>query len=52
MNKQQIKWASEHDWFICAYDGYERGVVVRDDFEPEKQKVFTDFRKLRVWAGY
>jgi len=53
LSDEQIAWASQHDWFLRAsqQEGY---VVVRDwtkDGE-EVQAYFSDFAKLRAWAGY
>jgi hypothetical protein len=50
MTAQQIKWAAEHDWF----DGW----TFFNDFSCDKVvwtksgESFTDFWKLRAWAGY
>ena len=68
MTPAQIKWASQHDWYISSNSD---GVVVRDfDLEPSKyilingkpikkegawvkiERVFTDFQALYEWAGY
>lgn len=66
MNKQQVNWASQHDWFVktvrCQVaEQYEFviGVEVREVLlkieEGEYQEEilnFTDFKELREWAGY
>jgi len=52
LNKQQLKWASQHDWFVKeSFEGY---VVVRDyDSAGNLElKTFKDFQELRSWAGY
>lgn len=58
MTKQQIKWASEHDWYLgpAATDG---GILVQDHVvnmntgeSTITAKMFTDFAALRKWAGY
>ena len=48
MTYLQIKWASQHDWFLTA-----RGnkVLVRGD-NGEPNKWFSDYTALRTWAGY
>ena len=51
MNYLQIKWASQHDWYLTT-----RGnkVLVRD-YTSEGVKAsrwFSDYNKLRIWAGY
>lgn len=55
MTKQQVKWASQHDWYIgdVEHDGY-RAVLVRD-YHPSGEyfvNTFSDFNKLKKWAGY
>ena len=51
MNEQQIKWASQHDWFIDARDSV---VLVAERYagEPTKYIKFSDFKALKEWAGY
>lgn len=49
MTAQQIKWASEHDWYL-DHDGI-GGVICLDTMTGE-QVTFWDFKKLRNWAGY
>lgn len=53
MTKQQIRWASEHDWFILPLVG---GVMVRDYIDNDANKPtsikFTCFEELYAWAGY
>ena len=59
LTEQQVKWASQHDWFIKTVrcqdaEQYEFviGVVVRDDLVATETQIFTDFQELRNWAGY
>lgn len=66
MNIKQIKWASQHDWFIKT-NGL--GVVVRefilvdsvyqvdgvslvDGVYEESVIQIDDFKELKEWAGY
>lgn len=48
MTKQQIAWASRHDWFIEGFDG---AVLVRED-ETGRERTFDNIKSLRAWAGY
>lgn len=55
ITQKQIKWASEHDWFVDAnYDGIQalERLVNVDGSVKESVVVFTDFKELRDWAGY
>jgi len=55
MTKEQIDWAMQHDWAVSRV---RNGVLVVDTAVSSDGKVtsfrriFTDFRKLRIWAGY
>lgn len=54
MNNKQIKWASQHDWFIKANSV---GVLVKDfvivDGAYEERVIqMDDFQELKEWAGY
>ena len=51
LTNYQIKWASDHDWFLLAKHG---SVFVRNDLEGhfDGYLVFNDIEKLRAWAGY
>lgn len=59
MTKQEIKWASQHDWFSHS-NGDVVYVIehVADVTKPgelnwvETTKAFNDLEKLRNWAGY
>lgn len=56
MTPQQIAWAARHDWFVSsAKDGsvavVERATLNGEDL-PDEILAFSDFRALRVWAGY
>lgn len=63
MTSQEIKWASEHDWFIAEHCGYvhAREIVVREEYTTaegihfpyaviEKRRMFSSFQQLREWA--
>ena len=54
MTKQQIKWASVHDWFLTATSNT---VTVRDYEMQDGQyipirKTFDNLTELKIWAGY
>lgn len=54
LTPSQIKWASQHDWFVEAYDGF---IACWDVSTHRGQTSRTivyhhDFAKLRDWAGY
>ncbi len=55
MNERQIKWASQHDWYV-SNDGNEitvREVCRRPNGSTiETLKRFSTFADLREWAGY
>lgn len=57
MTEQQIKWATSHDWFVAVLDSG-KGVLVtdryvtRDGVEHADSKEFSNYRRLRDWAGY
>lgn len=56
MTRQQQRWASAHDWFshiedngaVCVVEtlAHVSGEVTR------AARIFTDYRALRIWAGY
>ncbi len=48
MNKQQIAWAKQHDWF---YAERSQGVVAYEG-ETDSYIYFDDMSYLRAWAGY
>tara|TARA_R110000822_G_scaffold53019_2_gene136851 strand:- start:493 stop:675 length:183 start_codon:yes stop_codon:yes gene_type:complete len=60
VNKQQIRWASQHDWFVSSECIEGEGVVTVIDYissetQPElylTHPVFTDYKELKEWAGY
>ena len=58
MTLEQVKWASEHDWFITyTTNNGIYGVIAKDDYSIDgklhsKDVDFTDFKELRIWAGY
>lgn len=49
MTKQQIRWAEQHNWFLESNNGE---VIVRDEAEVFGVTSFTNFNKLKQWAGY
>lgn len=55
MTRQQIKWASSHDWFIRA-DGdtviVSESIQHRDGSWTTEPVRFASFDALRAWAGY
>lgn len=54
MRLDQANWASAHDWFV-AMEPLGFGiwqVVCRPDPGEVGLQRFTDFQKLREWAGY
>ena len=56
MTEQQIKWASEHDWFVRR-DGDQIIVADRWAQDGEIHEVVTPWllsflRELREWDGY
>jgi hypothetical protein len=48
----QIKWASEHDWFVSVNDN--GNIVCRDEYWDGTSNivVHNSFQDLRDWAGY
>lgn len=48
MNKHQIKWAREHDWFR---EELPKGVRVYDS-STNSLMTFISYSALRMWAGY
>jgi hypothetical protein len=57
MTDKQIRWAKTHDWFLeISSDGW--GVLVLDvsvdrvGVVHTTTRVFTDYYRLRNWAGY
>ena len=63
MTKNQVDWASEHDWYRGYYIADNNGgiaVLVRPDtgetgtlcYFGKPAIVFTDFNELKAWAGY
>ena len=56
LTEKQIKWASQHDWFIES--GADGTILVKDSYvldsvlyEPILKWTGT-FAELRAWAGY
>lgn len=62
MTKQQAEWASKHDWYISTQHvhGEQYKVLVEEgEYLEDGQDSyiyypveFTDFQKLKEWAGY
>ena len=56
MSKQQIKWASQHDWFHADNGDGTITIVDRYTFNGVLHEVFeiwdSGFKALRDWAGY
>jgi len=55
MTASQVRWATQHDWFISStHIGHVYTVTVSSD-RPEWNTAniqFTDINKLKAWAGY
>lgn len=55
MNEQQMKWASQHDWYIGHGVNVDNVLFVRvrgDIGDVAWTRDFTDYQALRAWAGY
>lgn len=59
LTEQQVKWASQHDWFVREQVWNEQlSVVVEATLHNAElgyyteQQEFADFQELRDWAGY
>jgi len=61
MNTKQVQWAQSHDWHVKTLQGTttENFIVLVRDWEQDVegtwqpiQRTFTDYKKLREWAGY
>jgi hypothetical protein len=62
MTQAQIDWASQHDWFVRAFDvdlskreyGCECREVIsyNDGTVTDEPIIFSDFKQLKEWAGY
>lgn len=53
MTRQQIAWASRHDWFVSV-DG-DGIITVVDRYSDGTETIMAwhrSFRALREWAGY
>jgi len=48
MTNTQIKWASQHDWFIEA----NHDTITVMDSGLGVVETFTNFKELTIWAGY
>ena len=52
LTEGQIRWASEHDWFVRREGD---GIVVADRYSDGTEIIVEwhlSFRELREWAGY
>jgi len=66
MTKQQAQWAEQHDWHLFTVTHRDDGYVIfavellggfivpylDDNQDQQLSYRFTDFQKLRDWAGY
>lgn len=50
MTRLQIKWASQHDWFVFA--DYDNGTVCVLNENGTRFVWTQSFAALRTWAGY
>lgn len=55
MTRQQIAWASQHDWFIA--DNTDGTIDVADICTHNGKVIkaiacFSNFSELKAWAGY
>ena len=49
----QIKWASQHDWYISGSESQIVGRATEYPSDDERHyATFTNFKQLRDWAGY
>tara|TARA_R110000796_G_C14368721_1_gene413718 strand:+ start:416 stop:610 length:195 start_codon:yes stop_codon:yes gene_type:complete len=59
VTNQQVYWAMQHNWFITtierrmvSFGDVVNVIIVRCDVIGGKTISFTDFNKLKEWAGY
>ena len=60
MTVSQVRWASQHDWFLSSKATSTGFKVTVEDFvyrvttgQYESAKtIFTDINELKAWAGY
>ena len=60
MNKQQVKWAASHDWYVRSRRTPYGTFIIEVRCEQVDasgvwsldEQTFTDFQSLRAWAGY
>ena len=60
MTASQVRWASQHDWFLSSKQtdyvytvivtGYEWSDMLKEYYPIPLQ--FTDINELKAWAGY
>ena len=51
MTNTEIAWARMHDWYI-SYDYSTKTMMVKDDMVAGAVMYFTNWIKLKNWAGY
>lgn len=52
MTESQLKWASQHDWYVGHGTNVENELFIRVRIDYVTTQDFTDFQALRAWAGY
>lgn len=53
MNTEQVSWAKSHDWYTGAIRNSDGAYTVLCYCSEVQYSIrFTDYRKLRSWAGY
>ena len=57
MTTKQINWAKTHDWFLDVTPDGESVLVLdvsvdREGVVHQSTRAFSDYRRLRDWAGY
>lgn len=53
MTEQQVKWASQHDWYegACSEE-YNTYYITVYDSVLDDNVTFDNFQELKEWAGY
>lgn len=56
MSGFHVRWAMSHDWFVCSsridYRKNDEFKITVIDIQSGETLDFTDFNKLKSWAGY
>lgn len=53
MDKLQVRWAKQHDWFLSSFMNSDGTYTVRVyDSLNNKSVEFTECESLYIWAGY